>query len=376
MINTEITYNLSSADVKINHFKNEPGTMDIYPDRLVLYRKSRVVVAAFGLIGSAIEGKGKEILSVTLNMVSSFEIVNRKSNGKYLACNLILRDGQRLIIYPGLHKNAFFALDEFLSHVDMGRRGQPHSENVAYNSGPQERSAYREQAQQRNMAGNSQPRQSMDTSYGWQGHQTMQFCPFCGKQMENDSLFCGYCGKSIPGMSQQMNSNHDQQSAEIILGSRLSYADELMLAYRYDEELNMLRDLEHDFPGREEVIVRIGRNYRNRGDYQNAEMYYGKAYNLNQNDPLVQYELYRLYEKQNRSDTAISFLEKAVWLLDENPELLSSSMRGRIYSSYALCVGKSGNMQSAYHYMDLAERAGYDPGVLQRMKENLEMSNR
>ena len=57
------------------------GSVEVYDDHIVLYKKSTAVRMAFGLIGALIQGKGKEGLTVTPMMVDSCD-VTEKSRGK------------------------------------------------------------------------------------------------------------------------------------------------------------------------------------------------------------------------------------------------------------------------------------------------------
>ena len=93
---------------------NDGGAVSIYSHQLVLYRKSKMVGAAFGVIGSAIEGRGKQYATIPREDVSSFEKRYNKK-GRVQDYLLHFRDGRTLkIIYYGKDNSFESAMDQFL----------------------------------------------------------------------------------------------------------------------------------------------------------------------------------------------------------------------------------------------------------------------
>lgn len=69
------------ADFKKFEFGGMPeGTVEIYGDRLELFSKSKMVRLAFGMIGSALSGKGKADLTISDYMVRRDTINNNMKN--------------------------------------------------------------------------------------------------------------------------------------------------------------------------------------------------------------------------------------------------------------------------------------------------------
>ena len=95
--------------------KYEDGNVDVYSDRLEIFRKSSFVGAAFGMIGSALEGKGKAVSVVTRPQIANFEnLVDL--NGRRIGYRMLLADGRYLLINPARSKSreSYTAIDSFL----------------------------------------------------------------------------------------------------------------------------------------------------------------------------------------------------------------------------------------------------------------------
>ena len=93
-------FRLAEAD-KLNGFKmggDDNGNVDVYGDRLELFRKSTGVALAFGAIGSAIEGKGKLFLTLRPDMVTLTQPMEDKK-GRLCGFVFTLRDGRMLRLH-------------------------------------------------------------------------------------------------------------------------------------------------------------------------------------------------------------------------------------------------------------------------------------
>ena len=96
---------------------DDEGSIEIEPAKLTVYKKSKAVGMAFGVIGSAIEGKGKYLATVRPQDIASFE---KTEPGRNATCYWIrLKDGQLLKVNvigsrTEEYKNA---LDRFLSQI-------------------------------------------------------------------------------------------------------------------------------------------------------------------------------------------------------------------------------------------------------------------
>lgn len=55
------------------------GTVEIYEDRLVFFQKNKMVKMAFGMIGSALSGRGKPDLTIAFDAVRRDTLENRKN---------------------------------------------------------------------------------------------------------------------------------------------------------------------------------------------------------------------------------------------------------------------------------------------------------
>ena len=88
------------------------GTLEIYQDRLVFFKKSKMVAVAFGAIGNALSGKGKEDIVIYRRDVRSDTIRVDKARFQFY-----LTDGRRAAIQIGGHgsKEAAAAMRRFLN---------------------------------------------------------------------------------------------------------------------------------------------------------------------------------------------------------------------------------------------------------------------
>ena len=91
---------------------NDGGAVSVYSHQLILYRKSKMVGYAFGVIGSAIEGRGKQYATIPRDEVISFEKRLTKK-GKVQDYLLHLKDGRTLKIISN-HGSFVYAMDQFL----------------------------------------------------------------------------------------------------------------------------------------------------------------------------------------------------------------------------------------------------------------------
>lgn len=111
MVSAKCTLNIGSEqEIKKFKFGGAPeGTLEIERDRITFFKKSKAVGLMFGMIGSAIEGKGKEDTVLTRDMIVSWE----KNGG---VTRVSLADGRKAVItFTGLKtKDAQSALENFL----------------------------------------------------------------------------------------------------------------------------------------------------------------------------------------------------------------------------------------------------------------------
>ena len=71
------------------------GYLDLTTTTMALFGKSKGVALAFGAVGRAIEGKGKELLRCSRADVVSYEKL-RDKKGRITGYNLFFRDGRAL----------------------------------------------------------------------------------------------------------------------------------------------------------------------------------------------------------------------------------------------------------------------------------------
>lgn len=96
---------------------DDEGNIDLSPSCMTVYRKSKMVGAAFGIIGSAIEGKGKQIADVRPQDISSFEKEAKKHN--VYEYRIYLKDRQvlKLLAQDSRKVSVISTVDRFLSQV-------------------------------------------------------------------------------------------------------------------------------------------------------------------------------------------------------------------------------------------------------------------
>ena len=101
------------------HFggNDDEGNVDIAPSRLTLYKKSKAVGLAFGAIGSAIEGKGKQFAVVRPEDIVSHEKTTK--NGRFQDYRVHLKDGRilKLAFIERRMDPILSAMDQFLAQV-------------------------------------------------------------------------------------------------------------------------------------------------------------------------------------------------------------------------------------------------------------------
>lgn len=103
----------SDSDFQKFEFGGMPeGTVEIYGDRLLFFKKSKTVALAFGMIGSAINGKGKEDIVLFRRDVRPDTVTVEKTLFQFY-----LTDGRRAYILFRGHgaKEAAAAMRRFLN---------------------------------------------------------------------------------------------------------------------------------------------------------------------------------------------------------------------------------------------------------------------
>ena len=97
--------------------KYEDSTVEVYSDRLDVYKKSSFVAGAFGAVGSAVEGKGKYFARIMGRQILSYENIVDVNGGR-IGYRMMLDDGRLFLFNPsgsGSKKRASFeAIDAFL----------------------------------------------------------------------------------------------------------------------------------------------------------------------------------------------------------------------------------------------------------------------
>lgn len=95
----------------------DEGVIEVAPSELTVYKKSRAVGMAFGVIGSAIEGKGKLAATIRPNEIASFKKEEPKRNQIFYW--IYLKAGQLLKVnlFGSRTEQYEDAMDQFLSQV-------------------------------------------------------------------------------------------------------------------------------------------------------------------------------------------------------------------------------------------------------------------
>ncbi len=286
MVRTIVNYYLGppSERERIKFGGLPAGTLDIYPERLDVFRKSIGVRIVFGAIGSAIEGKGKPEITIPRDMITSVEKKNDKK-GRLQECILMLADGRCFSFsMPGRYKeNVVNALLIFLD--------------------------------------------TPASSYSAPAGGSAVSAPFARDSFEDVS--------SILDQAQVYDQRKD-----------------------YQGELAFLLEAEKKYPSSSLIQTRIGRTYRYLGSYARSLDAYNKALRLNPREPVTYNNIATLYVSQNQYEMALPFMEKALRLITEDPSLATREMRAIIYSGYALCAGKCGNLSTARQYIAASEQEG------------------
>lgn len=343
MISVKIGYYLGSPAEK-NKFSmggRPEGTMEIYPDRLEVFKKSTGVKLAFGVIGSAIEGKGKPEITITRNMVSSFE-KRLDNNGKYNKCILFLSDSRCFDFFI-----RGFNLDEVRQAIDEFLDGQAGSSS----------------------AGDAKQPAAEDSKF--------RFCTECGHKLEGTYKFCAYCGAKLyedPGKDQTRDRTRNEsepRSEEDKIAAIVRQADYYHEAGEYEQEIKYLESVTQQFPSNIGLKMKLGRAYRFIDDYIHAIEIYDHIILSNTEEPVTYNNMGTVCIVNNFYGAGLPFMEKAMNLVKSKPESATPEIRGMIYAGYALCIGKCGYLDTALDYIKKAEKEGYQKDGIDYVKRSL-----
>jgi len=406
------------------------GTIEIYPDRLVIYKKNKNMVFAFGLVGDALQGKGKAHLTVGRNQIASYDV--RKNNkGRIEKIDFVLTDTSKLMIMSPNRQDVSDALSEFLNS-SAGQSEQPRNnyrndntrndgvrnDNFRSNSTPNnhvnnqvnnnnydnfgyQESNYVNQQNQTysqyntsddpgqtnsNYANNGGYNQQTNPGYsqnrGYSGQPNsaqasgFRFCPYCGNQLNSNMPFCGYCGNAIGAMN---NMNHQNNMNNRSAGTQQSNsmdalwmeADNYHRQGKYREEIQLLKDAASRYPNNPDILIKMGRAYRLQEQYLNALDAYSKALRLKPDDPVIYSNIASVYVVQNQFAMAMPFIEKASGMVAANPAITNREARAKIYASHALCAGSLGDINTASKYIEFARSEGYDSQKLYSIRKKI-----
>lgn len=94
---------------------DEAGTVEVMPSAIRVYKKNKMTGLAFGVVGSMIEGKGKELESIRPAQISSY---HKEIKGKVSEYMIQLKDGRVFkLAFWKPSSDIIFAVDRFLTQI-------------------------------------------------------------------------------------------------------------------------------------------------------------------------------------------------------------------------------------------------------------------
>lgn len=249
------------------------------------------------------------------------------------------------------------------------------------------------------------------------------FCEHCGNQISDTAKFCPHCGAKVaapipsqgssqpPSMSGQRLvactacGSHElrQLSHGVYLceycGSRFLVDDDktitdaevvdaqVLAAYLkandysdkedYTNELQTLVAVLPLAPNNTVLRNKIGRAYRRLGLNDKALEQYNKAMELDPDNPSSYANIGILNLILDNCSEAKTYLEKALGMIEKNPDSATPGDKATFWGNYAYCVGKMGDKTRAYQLLDKAEKMGYKNGdtMRQLLKQNSSGAN-
>ena len=139
----------------------------------------------------------------------------------------------------------------------------------------------------------------------------------------------------------------------------LKKAEEYRAAEDYQNELNMLMTGLSTNPQNAYLLNLIGRANRRLGNFDAALEYYYRSAAINPNDLTIRTNIANAISMKGDHAHAKSIYETEIQRLEA---LNTPDARGVLaitYSSYALCIGKMGDLNGSREYLKKAEKVGY-----------------
>lgn len=145
------------------------------------------------------------------------------------------------------------------------------------------------------------------------------------KSRKNYDTYFSY-GDEIKRLEESANENIEDENysqaekdlkkiliiAENIAHIREMLGEVLRLQEKYSESLLQFKKLTEEYPENADYYIKLGKVYKDKNQYNDAEREFLKAYNLDFSNPSAINSIVYLYINQNNIDKAIKFLEKDI----------------------------------------------------------------
>ena len=200
-------------------------------------------------------------------------------------------------------------------------------------------------------------------------------CTSCGsnalKRIRNGEYVCEHCGSRF--YTREDQGTISPEEAALMLTALFAEADEYAAKGDAPAELRtLLKGLEITADDCS-LMLRLGRANWKQGNLKKAREYYQRAEALDPGDPIVYVNIGTLCMSLEQYKEAKSNYEKGIAIIEADPLSATPGDTAVAYGSYALCLGKLGDLTGAKKNLKLAKAKGYSEKSISVVCERLKI---
>ena len=200
-------------------------------------------------------------------------------------------------------------------------------------------------------------------------------CTSCGstslKRIRSGEYVCEHCGSKF--YTQEDHGTPSPEEAALLLSALFAEADAYADKGDTAAELRTLLKGLEIAPDDCSLMLRLGRANWKLGNLKKAREYYQRAEELDPEDPIVYVNIGTLCMSLEQYQEAKSKYEKGIAIIEADPLSASPGDIAVTYGSYALCIGRLGDLTGAQKYLKLAKVKGYSENSISVVCERLKI---
>jgi len=200
-------------------------------------------------------------------------------------------------------------------------------------------------------------------------------CTSCGstslRKLPTGGYRCEHCGTRL--FAEEEKPGKDNGSVDAQVAILLSEAATFAEKKDYQNEIQALTKAVELSPENNTALLRLGRAYWQLGSFEKAMEYYRIAEELYPDDPAVYNNIGSTFFMSGHYAEAYAQYEKAIAIIDSDPNSACAEDTAVFYGNYAYSLGKLGDKKNAKKYLSIAKEKGYSKESINKICEDLHL---